>query len=108
MATTRIIAITISILLIICMGIIGYVIYDDKINNNCGLDEKRAGLLVMNAVKQRNLPLQHLRGPIDQRGSCRYGYNYLGNGEHLYFLVESTWTKGVKITYFDYIRQNQQ
>ncbi len=102
------IAITITIILLSGLGILAFAVYEDKINNQCGLSLEEAKAKVSSIIADRKLPPEYIKGPIDQRGSCRYGFNYLGQGEHLYFVVESTWSEGTKITFIDYIRQNQQ
>lgn len=107
MKPLQIITLCISFLLLSFIGVIGYAAYDDLANNNCGLELQRAKNIVTSYILQKKLSPDFIKGPIEQRGSCQYGFTYLGSGEHLYCVVQSTWLEGVRLTCFDYVRQNR-
>lgn len=85
-----------------------YAVVSEVLFDECGLSEEQARSVVLEGLARRDLDAQNLTGPEDQRGSCTYSYYFEGQGQKLNYVVTSTWLHGVKVTMWDYKREERQ
>jgi hypothetical protein len=94
--------VTTSIILASALALlVGFSIYQESYNNDCGLSESQANGMVIKDLKLRKLPISGLSKP-KLSGSCRVEYTYSESGVRLDYAVITSWGYGVKLTVYDY------
>lgn len=87
---------------------IGYAMYSEIVNRDCGLSDKQAKSVSERFLDNKGLPIEYLEGPTGRDGSCSYSFYYNGAGEKYSFVILSTWSHGVKLTFWDHSRDDGQ
>jgi hypothetical protein len=87
--------------------LVGFGVYQEIYNNDCGLRESQASEMVLKDLKLRKLTISGISKPM-LSGSCRVEYTYSGSGVRLGYAVITSWGHGVKLTVYDYNQHDRQ
>ena len=101
MTVAKQLVITAIILASLLALLVGFGVYQESYNNDCGLSESQANRMVLKDLKLRKLPLSGL-SKAKLSGSCRVEYTYSQSGVRLDYAVITSWGHGVKLTVYDY------
>ena len=85
-----------------------YAIVADLFFNECGLEEEQAREMVLEQLALRGLDAKYLSASDSNGGSCSYYYKFEGQGQIVSYEVISTWTHGVKISWLDNKREEDE
>ncbi|KAF0809629.1 hypothetical protein A167_01700 [Alcanivorax sp. S71-1-4] len=100
-----------SAFLLVLLGlaaVFGWAAYEEIVHNECGLTKEQARESALEEVNRMKLPSEYLaRSPHYSSGSCGYSFIYEGAGKKIDFMILSTWLHGVKITWWDFARDEQ-
>ncbi|GAB3005849.1 hypothetical protein GCM10010960_17080 [Arenimonas maotaiensis] len=85
-----------------------YAIVAELFFDECGLEEEQAREMVLEQLALRGLDPKYLSVSDSNGGSCSYYYKFEGQGQILSYEVMSTWSHGVKISWLDNNREEDE
>lgn len=97
----------IPVLVLLALGALsGYAIHREVNHKDCGFTQVQAQERVIEDLTRRGLNPQ-LLDLKSSHGTCSYFFAYRDSNSHLSYSVQSTWLHGVKLSRYDYARDNQ-
>lgn len=85
-----------------------YALISELVFDECGLSEAQARSVVLEELASRGLNAKYLSDPENHGGSCFYSYQFDGQDQKLNYVVMSTWLHGVKLSWWDYKREEEE